>query len=453
MLVLSFKTTMMQWCASLVEGLSPASRRQMELCFLCHNSKICRQAIDLLTNHNVSTMRLSLPLLVISSLATGATAFSVQRPAASLFTSTTRMGMSTLAEQETPTTTTSASATIGAVGSKLTDMQLAKEALSKFLDNTEDLELTPTSGGVNNIVQYVTLPSGERELLRMYNNGCDEQRVKFEHEILKQLNTIKMSFEVPQFVESKEGKTMVRLSNGANACMWKVIPGHLPKLTCAGDLGRAAGELNTALTQVQVDPSMCNCAPYWKMFDVHHAVTRENFEETMKGPFFGGELRETADRMLEETLKIADKCAGAYQSLPVQLIHGDLHYDNVLVQDDKVTALLDFEFAAFDWRALEIAIGLSKYAGEEPDAMPYFDDYIDGYAKTGTLTREEAEAVPDLINLRILSNIVYFVGRHIAGEDDISSITTRIQNYESRVNWIKENSDVIVKRIVDKMGL
>ena len=342
---------------------------------------------------------------------------------------------------------------IGAIGSKLTDMELAKEALSKFFDDITGIEVTPTTGGVNNIVQYVTLPSGEKELLRIYNNGCDEQRVKFEHEILQQLNKLQLSFQVPNFVESKEGRTMVRLSNGADACMCKIIPGSLPKLTCARDLGRAAGELNTALTKINVDSSMCNVAPYWKMWEVHHAVTRENFEETMKGPFFDGDLRAVADHMLEETLQIADKCAGKYQSLPVQLIHGDLHYDNVLVQDGQVTAQLDFEFASFDWRALELAIGLSKYAGEEPEAMPYFDEYIDGYATTGILTKEEAEAVPDLINLRILSNIVYFIGRHIAGEDDISSITTRISNYARRVDWVKNNGDVIVKRIVDKMAL
>eukprot|EP00977_Amphora_coffeiformis_P006128 scaffold1325_cov138-Amphora_coffeaeformis.AAC.6 len=328
---------------------------------------------------------------------------------------------------------------IGAVGSKLTDVELAKEALGKFFVDIADIQLKPTTGGVNNIVQYVTLPNGEQELLRIYNNGCDEKRVKFEHEILKQLNKFDLSFQVPNFLTSKDdpSTTMVRLGNGADACMCKIIPGELPKLTCAKDLGRAAGELNTALTQIKIDKSMCNTAPYWKMWNVHHAVSRETFIETMNGPYFD-DTREVADRMLQETLDIADRCAGAYQSLPVQLIHGDLHYDNVLVQHGKVTALLDFEFSSFDWRALELAIGLSKYAGEEPDAMPYFDDYIDGYATTGKLTRQEAQAIPDLVNLRILSNIVYFVGRHLAGEDDISSITTRIENYARRIEWQKD---------------
>jgi homoserine kinase type II len=348
----------------------------------------------------------------------------------------------------------SSSATIGGIGSTLTDSNLAMEALSKFLDTTEGVTMETTTGGVNNIVQYVTLPSGERQLLRIYNNGLNEKRVKFEHEILRQLNEMPpMTFKVPNFIKSKEGTSMSRLSNGADACMCTLIPGHLPKLTCVEDIGRASGELNTVLASVKVDSTMCNTAPYWKMWDVHHAVTRDNFEAGMAGSAFDGDLREIATRMTKEIFDITDKCEGAYQALPTQLIHGDLHYDNVLVQDGKVTGLLDFEFASFDWRAMELAICLSKYAGEQPDAMPFFDAFIDGFATTGKLTKVEAEAVPDLINLRILSNIVYFVGRAIAGEDDISSITTRIANYERRVKWVKDNGNAIAGRIVEKMGL
>jgi len=349
-------------------------------------------------------------------------------------------------------TVTPSTGNVGAVGSKLTDMELALEALGKFFDKTDDVQITPTSGGVNNIVQYITLPSGERELLRIYNNGCNAQRVRFEHEILRQLNQLPLSFGVPNFIKSMEGSTMVRLSNGADACMCKLIPGKLPKLSCFEDIGRASGELNTAMASLKVDPSMCNTAPYWKIWDVHHAVNRENFEAEMRGPNFAGDLKDVAERMLKATLDIVEKCEGQYQSLPIQLIHGDLHYDNVLVQDGQVTALLDYEFSSFDWRAMELAICLSKYAGEE-NGKEYFEQFIKGYAKTGKLTKVEAEAIPDLINLRILSNVVYFVGRHLAGEDDISSLTTRISNYERRVNWIRDHSKFIIDNIIEKMGL
>ena len=39
-------------------------------------------------------------------------------------------------------------------------------------------------------------------------------------------------------------------------------------------------------------------------------------------------------------------------SLPIQLIHADLHYDNVLVDGDRVSGLLDFEFSVHDWRGI-----------------------------------------------------------------------------------------------------
>ena len=348
---------------------------------------------------------------------------------------------------------------IGAVGSKLTNLDLAKEAIALWVEEgeVEKVEMEPTSGGVNNIVQYLTLPNGERKLLRIYNNGLDTTRVTFEHEVLQKLHeqyAADLSFKVPYMIPSKNGKTFVKLSNGAEACMVDLIDGGLPKLTCVEDIGRASGELNTVMGKLEGVTATCNCDPYYLMWENHHAVTRENFISTMKGPDFDGKLRPFADAMLEETLVMDEKCEGEYKGLPTQLLHGDLHYDNVLVDHDtgKVTGLLDFEFAMYDWRAMELAICLSKYAGEE-DAFTYFDQFLTGYAKTGVMTMKEAEAVPDLINLRILSNVVYFVGRAVAKEDSIASLTTRIENYTNRIKWTKDNADKLVSMIQDKFGL
>lgn len=62
-------------------------------------------------------------------------------------------------------------------------MSTAKAALAFYLDDAGAV-LDPTTGGVNNIVQYVDTSGGERFVLRIYNNGCDTPRVKFEHAIL-----------------------------------------------------------------------------------------------------------------------------------------------------------------------------------------------------------------------------------------------------------------------------
>jgi Ser/Thr protein kinase RdoA (MazF antagonist) len=43
-----------------------------------------------------------------------------------------------------------------------------------------------------------------------------------------------------------------------------------------------------------------------------------------------------------------------------------------------VTGVLDFEFCAVDWRAMDLAICLSKYA-EEKEALNYFEEFLNGF--------------------------------------------------------------------------
>jgi Ser/Thr protein kinase RdoA (MazF antagonist) len=138
--------------------------------------------------------------------------------------------------------------------------------------------------------------------------------------------------------------------------------------------------------------------------------------------------------------------------LPQQIIHGDLHYDNVLCDaaTGDVTGLLDFEFCTMDWRAMEVAVCLSKYVGEE-DPFPLVDSFIDGYCEHGELTEAECRGLPDMINLRVLSNCVYFVGRALSGQDTIASLTTRADMYAQRVIWVNENKDRITECVAKRM--
>ena len=82
--------------------------------------------------------------------------------------------------------------------------------------------------------------------------------------------------------------------------------------------------------------------------------------------------------------------------------------------------------------------------------MSYFADFVEGYASTAALTEKEINCVPELIILRVLSNVVYFVGRAVAGEDSIDSLTSRAEMYYKRIKWIKENRDMLVDVISSK---
>ncbi|KAJ1391527.1 hypothetical protein B484DRAFT_408712 [Ochromonadaceae sp. CCMP2298] len=132
-----------------------------------------------------------------------------------------------------------------------TGSALQKEALAKFLPHSEGCTFRPTTGGVSNFMSFVQTPSQEY-ILRIYNNGQNSQRVQYEHVIMNQLPAL--SFQVPRTLPSLSNAASYELlSSGDMACMFEVIPGALPKLTCTEDIGRACGELNTALSAVQID--------------------------------------------------------------------------------------------------------------------------------------------------------------------------------------------------------
>lgn len=54
--------------------------------------------------------------------------------------------------------------------------------------------------------------------------------------------------------------------------MFEIIPGSLAKTTSPEEVGRATGELCTAMARVKVDCMQPPIAPYFDLFKVHHAI-------------------------------------------------------------------------------------------------------------------------------------------------------------------------------------
>jgi homoserine kinase type II len=331
-----------------------------------------------------------------------------------------------------------------------------REALGYFLDDADSAKVSPTSSGVNNVVQYVDTEDGRNLILRIYNNGCNTEAVEYEHAILNAIDRNSLPFQVPKYLQSKNGKTMEQLQSGTQCCMCERIPGVLPKNSDPKPLGRAAGQLMSAMSQISL-PLQPPIAPYYRVYDVHKAIggDKDKFYDYCKGSQFD-ECRQGIESLCqalhEIDAMIERYLAADANDIPQHIIHGDLHYDNVLTDEisGEVTGLLDFEFCTIDWRAMEVAVCLSKYVGES-DPFPLVESFIDGFCENGTLTLQECQAIPDLINLRVLSNCIYFVGRAISGQDNIVSLTSRADMYAQRVLWVNENKHRITECITSRL--
>ncbi|KAJ3410827.1 hypothetical protein HDV05_003188 [Chytridiales sp. JEL 0842] len=346
------------------------------------------------------------------------------------------------------------------VDQSLVDVQPCSGGVNNFvfycdLQVHSDLTLTPQPWTPRPIVDPDTTPGVDRYILRIYNNGNDEDKVIFEHLVLTTLSQLQPQpdFQLPTPITTINKQTFQDLSNSNTHCaLFHLIPGSLPKLSYVYEIGKASGTLSTLLARIQhvQDKMKPPTPPYWELYNAHPSVggSRQVFMDFIAGPDF----KETRDSMNFLKSQMEDMEARIHKlqslNLPLQLIHGDLHYDNVLCHKGKVSAILDFEFTALDWRCMELAICLSKYAGE-PEPMKYFIPFIKGYLDSGVeLNTLERENVGPLIVLRILSNVVFFVGRAIAGEDTVETLNVRLGTYARRVKWIWEN-DADIRQLLN----
>jgi homoserine kinase type II len=320
--------------------------------------------------------------------------------------------------------------------------------------------LSPTSGGVNNHVRYCDCDDGSRFVVRLYNNGQMTDRVAFEHAVLtavgKHVQGNDLGFTVPKALKAKSGddSTFAILPSGDAASVFELIPGTLPKTKFADAVGEATAVLSSCLKlaeeEVRAQFPKSPQHQYRNIFGslMDKGGSKESFYEEMENnPGLQGAVKPAVDKLANMIRDLESKLVEIERSggLPETLLHGDVHYDNALCdhQTGKVTGIIDFEFAVFDWRFMEAAVGLSKYVGEK-DPMPMVVDYLRGFlGRADWVTEKEIDALPDLIKLRVLETVVYFVARAVSGEDDISQLSLRAENYAARVTWIEENAEAI----------
>ena len=325
--------------------------------------------------------------------------------------------------------------------------------LALFLPSTAGpFTFTRCSGGVNNATYLARPVTGEGAwVVRIYRNGGLLARVRYEHEVLRLLHASGTTSLLPAMLPAPltplgapaGAPTYATLPGtvGTGVCVVPLLPGGEPGTGAAAAeaIGVATARLVRAMEGLVVDPvAFPNPNPiYEKPYTSHHSMSRDSFHAHALGPQFAAS-RDGMAYLLGELARLEALIAVVGPRLPKQQIHADLHTDNVLLQGGVVTAILDFEFTAHDWRVMELVVGLSKYCGLA-DPQPPIQAYIDGYQQGGgRLTRVEADNVADLIILRVLSNVIYFVGRAVSREDTWEPITGRVEVYAKRVRWLNE---------------
>lgn len=361
---------------------------------------------------------------------------------------------------------------------------LVIESISYYYKDLSDITYRGVTGSVNNIIRYILVNGVVSSVLRIYNNGLDTRKVNFEHFILEKLLKSRLSFQVPKSIPSLLGQHIITLSNGFLASLFELIPGKLVGNVAPYEIGKASGELSNAFAAISsslsdVELSMIANPPLYDIYAVHTSMSKDAFQQQITLPVYDS-CREDMNFLANEIIQLEIKLA----ELPLhhfrhQLIHGDLHYDNVLCtiacsntgatssihdlavirtvqnfvslpkDEYLITGILDFEFCALDWAITDFAICLAKYTSER-DPLMYIEEFSRGFASTSCkFCEEELRAVPTLIQLRILSNVIFFMGRASVGEDTPAILTGgKASVYSDRIRWIENHSQDIIALLV-----
>jgi thiamine kinase-like enzyme len=94
---------------------------------------------------------------------------------------------------------------------------------------------------------------------------------------------------------------------------------------------------------------------------------------------------------------------GSYRTLPWQVIHSDFGPGNTLFDGGQLRAVLDFEFATPDARAMDVAAGLVftlRVWEGQPDWQAAWA-FLDGYQQILPLDASESAGLPWLIDYAI----------------------------------------------------
>ncbi len=160
------------------------------------------------------------------------------------------------------------------------------------------------------------------------------------------------------------------------------------------------------------------------------------------------------ESILEQLLLFQEQ-AHLLKNLPHQLIHGDLNESNVLVNENKIIAFLDFEFVTYDLRIMEAAVSISELIIKEPvldQLRRNLERYISGLISVQSYTFDEVQFLPLLIKLRRLDVFIHFLGRFIDGKDQSHILKEQVDKTIESIKWMNDHENMLIEKWISQIS-
>lgn len=301
------------------------------------------------------------------------------------------------------------------------------------------------SAGVNNAVWLVRTGAGEF-IWKLIRTGADPASLRYEHRLLGELARQSPPFALPMPVPTRAGATYALLPDGAPGVLLPRLPGrqiarHDPEEIAL--LGEASGMMVGALARLPARPHPV-LASYGDLARVHPRLPDPfTLAPADLGLPATAALAALCDWWRSALVTVAAFLAGPYRALPRQMAHCDFGPGNALIDDGRVVAVLDFEFAQPEVRAIDVAAPLVHvmrlWERETAAALTMAAVFCRGFRRAATLSDAEIAALPDLMFLRDVVSTIWWLGRDL--DAGIPPDISRLTDLREFASWLGAHED------------
>lgn len=254
----------------------------------------------------------------------------------------------------------------------------------------------PIGGGLVN-EHWDVWANGKRWVLRRYSTGRLPGGIPFEHELLGLLAQTSWPVAAPY---AAPGDLTLVESGERYYALFPFLPGG--RMDDPGRHGEVLARLHQAMSRLHL-----KAASGWPRLNLYG---RSPFPDLVAA--YSAADPEGAAGMIRHHGWAQRVLGQPPTDLPTQIVHGDMHTGNLLWENGRLSGVLDFDFARFDWRAVDVAIALHFLPN--PNAKAAF---LRGYELTQPLLPGEHQVLPALQRARELERTAFLLKqwRHNAG--------------------------------------
>ena len=348
-------------------------------------------------------------------------------------------------------------------------LEYLSDIISQYYDLGTLISVERNKTGYVNISYDIEMLRGEERkqyILRCYREGAHENKIKFEHALMKEL--LVRGFDLaPSIVVTKDGSTYARVPEKFEEGNWATCIAvfsyllgedryswHAPlctseELTSAAEVlalyhntifgWEGAGNWKEPTIIEQIPLMVKQWQAYAKnagnsVFDLYFVEHSDYLLETLK-----------------ESMQYPTRAV--YDALPHLAIHGDYHPGNLKFLNRKISGLFDFDWAKMDARCFDVGLAItyfcSAWEGSEDGnlLLERVISFLDSYQKIeaedrqelGPLTSPELESLPHMIFASNAYVLDWTIGEFYTTHPDAEEYVRYLQHGVRLMKWLGEN--------------